>query len=83
MVELWREAGPWAAVTSYTDAVAHPFLVSRDALDVATRTSGEKVLGRLLLESDDDRVVHVSVPIRAPRDVNTPADYRALQDEDR
>ena len=83
MVELWRDSGPWAAVTSYTDAVAHPFLVSRDALDVATRTSGEKVLGRLLLESSDDRVVHLSVPIRAPRDVNTPADYRALQDEDR
>jgi molybdenum cofactor cytidylyltransferase len=82
MVGLWRETDSWAAVTSYADGVGHPFLVSRDALDSATRTPGEKVLGRLLIESDDDRVVRVVVPITAPRDVNTPADYGALQDDE-
>jgi molybdenum cofactor cytidylyltransferase len=83
MVRLWRESEPWAAVTSYADGVAHPFLVSRRALDVASRDHGEKVLGRILIESNDERVVHMSVPIRAPRDVNTPADYEALKDDER
>lgn len=83
MVVLWRESGPWAAVTSYADGVGHPLLVSRRALDVASRARGEKVLGRILIESNDERVVHMSVPIRAPRDVNTPADYEALKDDER
>lgn len=78
MVGLWRELKPWAAVTAYVDRVAHPFLVSRGALDTATHTVGERVLGRLLIESDDERIVHLVVPTRAPRDVNTPADYQAL-----
>ena len=83
MVGLWRTSEPWAAVTSYADGVAHPFLVSRGALDVAAHTSGEKVLGRLLVESDDARVVRLVVPTRAPRDVNTPEDYEALKDDRR
>lgn len=79
MVGLWQGSQPWAAVTSYADGVAHPFLVSRDALELAGQQQGEKVLGRLFIESDDDRVVRLAVPVEAPRDVNTPADYEALQ----
>lgn len=75
---LWRETQPWAAVTSYIDRDGHPLLVSRIAVNVATGASGEKVLGRLLIESDDDRVVRLVVPVEAPRDVNTPGDYDAL-----
>jgi hypothetical protein len=40
--------------------------------------TGEKVLGRILIETDDDRVVRLSVPFEAPQDVNTPEDYEAL-----
>ena len=79
MVGLWRKKQSWAAVTSYADGVAHPFLVSRDALELAAQLPGEKVLGRLLIESGDDRIVRLAVPVAAPRDVNTPADYEALQ----
>ena len=78
MVELWREAAPWAAVTSYTDGVAHPFLVSRDALGLAMRTRGKRVLGRLLIESDDDRVLRLDAPVTAPLNVNTAEEYDAL-----
>ena len=78
MVELWGESRPWAAVTSYVDGLAHPFLASRDALELATRTPGDKVLGRLLIESDDERVVRLECPFARPRDVNTPEEYDAL-----
>lgn len=79
MVGLWWEAQPWAAVTAYADCRAHPFLVSRDALEFVGQEQGEKVLGRLFIESDDDRVARLAVPVEAPRDVNSPADYEALQ----
>ena len=78
MVGLWGEAKPWAAVTAYVDRIAHPLLVSREAVTVAAQTPGQKVLGRLLIEADDDRVVRLVVQAEAPRDVNTPGDYEAL-----
>ena len=78
MVSLWRDVRPWAAVTSYTNGVAHPFLLSREALDTAAKTPGNKVLGRLLVESGDERVVRLDVQVEAPPDVNTYAEYNAL-----
>jgi len=81
MVEVWDEAGPWAAVIEYDDRTANPFLLSRSAVEEAAETPGEKVLGRLLIEGDDDRVVRVRVAATAPRDVNTPEDYEALLGE--
>ena len=81
MVDLWYETGPWAAVTEYDDRVANPFLISRSAVGEAAEMEGEKVLGRLLVEGDDDRVVRFRVAGAAPRDVNTPEDYAALLGE--
>ena len=78
MVGLWRKAKPWAAVTAYANRIAHPILVSREAVVVAAETPGQKVLGRLLIEADDDRVLRLVVQGEAPRDVNTPRDYEAL-----
>jgi CTP:molybdopterin cytidylyltransferase MocA len=78
MVSLWKDVGPWAAITSYTDGVAHPFLMSREALDTAAQTSGDRVLGRLLIESGDQRVVRLKVEVEAPPDVNTQEEYDAL-----
>lgn len=78
MVGLWRDTRPWAAVTAYADRVAHPFLVSHDALDVAAPMDGDKVLGRLFIEPGDDRVIRLDMRFDAPRDVNTPEDYETL-----
>jgi molybdenum cofactor cytidylyltransferase len=78
MVELWADQAPWAEVTAYADRIAHPILASRGAVNELTGASGEKVLGRLLIESPDERVVRVDVPYDAPRDVNTPGDYTGL-----
>ena len=78
MVGLWGETNPWAAVTAYVDRIAHPLLLSREAVAIAAQTPGEKVLGHLLIETDDDRVVRLVAQVEAPRDVNTPGDYEAL-----
>lgn len=78
MVALWIESRPWAAVTAYSDRLAHPFLLSRPALDEATALGGPKLLWRLLAEDDTERVVHLPVEHPAPIDVNTPADYDRL-----
>ena len=81
MIGLWLETGPWAAVAEYDDRIAHPFLLSRTAVDAMDQMTGEKVLGRLLIDSDDDRVIRLAVPHKAPRDVNTPEDYAELLEE--
>ncbi len=78
MTALWFEEEPWAAVTEYSDRIAHPFLLSRRAVEYSAEVTGEKVLGRLLVDTDDDRVAHLSIPYEAPRDVNTREDYEAL-----
>jgi len=81
MVALWIDSRPWAAVAAYADRVAHPFLLSRSALDEATARGGRKLLWKLLAEDDTGRVVHVAVDHPAPIDVNTPADYERLTGE--
>jgi molybdenum cofactor cytidylyltransferase len=81
MADLWQAQAPWAAVTEYAERLAHPFLVSRAAVLVAAETSGDRVLGRMLVEAADDRVARLVVPFAAPRDVNTPEDYQALVGE--
>ncbi|MDK1017926.1 MAG: nucleotidyltransferase family protein [Actinomycetota bacterium] len=81
MVGVWTEERPWAAVAAYRDRVAHPFLLSRDAVECAASMVGEKVLWRLLVDAQDDRVVKVAVAQSAPRDINTPRDYEELQSE--
>ena len=78
IVELWEREQPWAAVAEYRDRVAHPFLLSRDAVGTAASIASEKALWSLLVESSDDRVARVAVSWNAPRDVNTPEAYEAL-----
>ncbi len=82
LVDLWRTEEPWGAVTAYRDRVAHPFLLSRAALDEAIRTGGPKLLWRLLAEDGTGRVVRARVDRDAPLDVNTPEDYGELVDGD-
>ena len=78
MIGFWAEEGPWAAVTEYSDRVAHPFLLTRAAVEFMKEVAGRRVLGRMLIESGDDRVVRLPVPGEAPLDVNTPENYEEL-----
>jgi molybdenum cofactor cytidylyltransferase len=78
MVDVWETDRPWAAVTDYRDRIAHPFLLSRDAMAEMGSVEGTKVLWRALVESGDPRVVRVAADRPAPIDVNTPADYAAV-----
>ncbi|MEA2009643.1 MAG: nucleotidyltransferase family protein [Actinomycetota bacterium] len=78
MIDLWIETKPWAAVTEYSNRIAHPFLLSAAAVESMGDLTGEKVLGRLLVESYDARILRLRVPHVPPRDMNTPDDYEAL-----
>jgi molybdenum cofactor cytidylyltransferase len=78
MVQLWRAEQPWGAVAVYRDQIAHPFLLSRAALDEAIAVGGPKLLWRLLAEDATGRVVRVAFDLDPPCDVNTPADYDLL-----
>ena len=78
LVDLWDAKAPWAAVTQYTDRIAHPFLLSRAAIDAFRTREGSKVLWQTLVESEDTSVTRVRAATEAPLDVNTPADYQAL-----
>jgi CTP:molybdopterin cytidylyltransferase MocA len=78
MVDLWNTEQPWAAVTKYRDRITHPFLLSRPCIDESAEVAGSKVLWSVLVDSQDDRVVHVVSDADAPPDINTPADYEAL-----
>ncbi len=78
MISLWRDTRPWGGVTSYRDRIAHPFLLSRPALEEAVATGGPKLLWRMLVADDTGRVMRLSVEDSAPIDVNTPDDYQRL-----
>jgi molybdenum cofactor cytidylyltransferase len=80
LVQLWRDEQPWGAVAVYRDHIAHPFLLSRAALDEAISIGGPKLLWRLLAEDATGRVVRVSFDLDPPTDVNTPEDYDRLVD---
>lgn len=81
MLDLWHEHEPWAAATAYADRTAHPFLVSNEAVAELSTSTGEKVLGRVLIDSDGGRVVLLEIASTAPRDLNTLDDYKALLSE--
>jgi molybdenum cofactor cytidylyltransferase len=78
--ELWRAARPWAVVAEYEDGVAHPFLLSDLAVEHVRHARGDKVLWHALVDPGDRRVVVVSLPYRAPADVNERTDYERLLD---
>ena len=78
MVSLWHSEHPWGVVTAYQDRVAHPFLLSRPAMDEAVAVGGPKLLWRLLAGDTTDRVVRLTIGAMAPTDINTPEDYQQL-----
>lgn len=78
VADLWTSDAPWAAVVEYSDRIAHPFLLSRAAIDETAAITGTKVLWRSLVASEDPRVLRLPVSALAPSDINTPADYKDL-----
>lgn len=78
LVAAWEADQPWAAVTAYRDRVAHPFLLSRRALDEALDLEDAKPLWRLLVAGDDPRVARVGRDEAAPADLDTPEEYRGF-----
>ena len=78
LIDRWHSTSPWAAVTAYRDRIAHPFLLSRAAIEETAHLEGSKVLWRVLVESSDERVARVSLDLDAPLDVNTQDDYEIL-----
>ncbi len=80
-VDLWRGEQPWAAVASYRDGVAHPFLLSAPALETALPLDQPKALWTYLVADPAGEVRHLDVDRSRPRDVDTPEDYQALLDD--
>ncbi|MGI9529472.1 MAG: nucleotidyltransferase family protein [Acidimicrobiia bacterium] len=79
LVDLWDKKAPWAGVTRYTNRIAHPFLLSRQAIDDLRHLEGSKILWQALVVSADSRVASVERQDAAPLDVNTPGDYERLR----
>ena len=80
LIDEWERHRPWAAVCSYRGALAHPLLLSAEALLEATGVDGAKGVWRFL-ESAGDRVVHVPFDRAVPVDFNTAADYELIVGE--
>lgn len=80
LVDEWEMHRPWAAVCSYRGRLAHPVLLSAEALLEATGVEGAKGVWRFL-ESAADRVVRVPFDRAVPLDVNTAADYELIVGE--
>ena len=78
VADVARTEQPWAAVTTYRDRIAHPFVLSRAAADELDHLEGSKVLWRVLVEDGDPRVRRVTIDASAPVDINTPAQYADL-----
>lgn len=80
LVEEWERRRPWAAVCSYRGRLAHPLLLSAEALLEATGVDGANGVWHFL-ESATDRVVEVPFDRAVPLDVNTAADYELIAGE--
>ena len=81
LVAEWRENQPWAAVSSYRGELAHPLLLSTEAMDDAAKAEGAKGVWRFLDSAPPGRVRQVVFDSDVPLDVNTPADYDLIAGE--
>jgi molybdenum cofactor cytidylyltransferase len=68
------------AICRYDDGRGHPIAFAREVFPDLADLHGDKGVWRLLDQRADD-VVEVAIAGSIPRDVDTPADYRAVLDE--
>jgi len=79
VVDAWAEERPWAAVAGYRSGRGHPFVLSRDAVGGLGTLEGPKPLWRHLGPEAPGEVLVVPVDRGRPVDVDTPADYEAIE----
>ena len=61
-----RSSPTWAAVTSYTDGIGHPFLFSADAFPTLRSLHGDKAVWKIVDRESDDRVARIADRRTAP-----------------
>lgn len=77
-IEAW-EQGAHIVMTQYRDHAAHPVLFDRTFWPELAKLEGEQG-GKVVIDRHRDDVVFVTVEADAPRDVDTEADWRVLQE---
>jgi molybdenum cofactor cytidylyltransferase len=78
VVETWLSSRPWAAVSRYSDGLAHPLLLSAEAMAQAVEAEGTKGVWRFLHAASSGSVHHVDFDMPMPEDINTLDDYRRV-----
>jgi molybdenum cofactor cytidylyltransferase len=71
----WRAAPSWAAVTSYSDRIGHPFVFSADAFPTLRSLHGDKAVWKIVDQEPISRVARIPVSQSLPLDVDTWSDY--------
>lgn len=77
-VATWRASPMWAAVTSYTDGIGHPFMFSADAFPTLRSLHADKAVWKIVDREGEDRVARIGIDAPLPRDVDTWDDYLAV-----
>jgi molybdenum cofactor cytidylyltransferase len=80
VLAAWRAHRPWAAVTSYVNAIGHPFVFSVDAFPTLRELHGDKAVWKIIDREPPTRVARIAVRCACPLDVDTWEDYRAVCD---
>lgn len=78
LVETWRGSNAAAVVPAYADGRGNPVLFDATMRRRLAGLHGDTG-ARALLEAMGDRAVRLPVEGRAPRDIDTPDDLRALE----
>lgn len=78
VVAEWHAHQPWAAVSSYSDGVGHPLLLSAGAMAEAVRMEGAKGVWRFLDDAPPESVAPVVFEGPMPQDINTYEDYERM-----
>ena len=81
LIDVWETARPLAAISSYRGTLAHPLLLSSEALARAVGANGAKGVWRFLETLDPDRLHQIEFDRAVPLDVNTAADFDLLSGE--
>lgn len=78
VIDTWREGAP-IVMTQYRDQMSHPVLFDRTYWPELSRLAGEQG-GKAVIDRHREDVAKVIVDADAPRDVDTEADWRVLQE---
>ncbi len=78
VIETWLTDQPWATVSSYSDGVGHPLLLSAGAVAEAVRMEGAKGVWRFLDNAPPESVTPVVFEGPMPQDINTYEDYERM-----